>query len=481
MASHPPARCCTIGVKHEGEATGEIKTISGKNKQTELAILILPDVIGHEFINAQLLADHFAANGYFVVMPDLFEGDPIPLNRPEGFDLGKWLTTGGPNNGHTFKQVDPIVETIIKEMRSNLGVKKIGSVGYCFGAKYVARFSAEGKGIDVAAMAHPSFVDAEEIKAMKAPLTIAAAETDEIFPAAKRRETEDILKDMSIPYQINLYSDVVHGFSVRGDMSNKRAKYAKEAAFLQHVQCAIVTGGSRGIGEAIAFDLASRGAKVVLTYSSDRSKKSADALVQRIKTEADSSAIDVQCDLKDPKAAQQIVDATLEAFGDHIDILVNNAAIISDKFVGDITAEHFDDVFQTNVRAPLFMLQAILPRLRRPGRIINISSVGARQGYPGTGVYCASKAALEGFTRNWAAELGKDGTTVNAVNPGPVRSEMLDQVDPKIVEPQLKATVVEQRAGKPEEIAEIVAFLAEPRSSWVSGQCISSSGGFNFY
>ena len=93
-----------------------------------------------------------------------------------------------------------------------------------------------------------------------------------------------------------------------------------------------------------------------------------------------------------------------------------------------MTAEHFDEVFHLNVRAPLFMVQAVLPHLRRPGRIINISSVGAREGYAGTGTYSASKAALEGYTRNWAVELGKDGTTVNAVNPGPVESEMLDQV-----------------------------------------------------
>lgn len=175
------------------------------------------------------------------------------------------------------------------------------------------------------------------------------------------------------------------------------------------------------------------------------------------------------------------MDATLEAFGPHIDILVNNAAIISGEFTQDITAEHFDEVFHTNVRAPLFMLQAVLPHLRKPGRIINLSSVGGRQGYPGVGAYAASKAAIEGFTRVWAAELGKDGTTVNAVNPGPVKSEMLDQVDPKLVEPQLKATLVEQRAGRPEEIAEIIAFLAAPGSSWVSGQCISASGGFHQY
>ena len=177
---------------------------------------------------------------------------------------------------------------------------------------------------------------------------------------------------------------------------------------------------------------------------------------------------------------RKIVDETVRAFG-HVDILVNNAAMISDKYHDAITPEHFDEVFHLNVRAPLLMLQAVLPHLRRPGRIINISSVGARAGYPATGTYSASKAALEGYTRNWAAELGKDGTTVNAVNPGPVQSEMLDQVSPEIVEPQKKATFVEQRLGTPEEVAAIVAFLAEEKSSWVSGQCISARSVRNLY
>jgi len=244
MASNPPAKCCTVGVKHQGEAKGELKKVGGiesyvvypENKQTAHAVLILPDVIGHKFINAQLIADNFAANGYFTVMPDLFEGDPVLLNPPEGFNIMEWLTKSGPSGGHTTKQVDPIVEAVIKDLKSTYGVQKIGSVGYCFGAKYVARFSAKGKGIDVAAFAHPSFVEADEVKAMEAPLTIAAAETDQIFPAAKRRETEDILADLKIPYQITLYSDVVHGFAVRADVSQKRVKFAKEAAFLQHVQ-----------------------------------------------------------------------------------------------------------------------------------------------------------------------------------------------------------------------------------------------------
>ncbi|KAF2858266.1 alpha/beta-hydrolase [Piedraia hortae CBS 480.64] len=242
-ASHPPARCCTVGVKHEGEAKGQIKNIgqiptyiTQPEKKSEYAILLLSDVIGYKFINAQLIADQFAANGYLVVMPDLFQGDPVQLNRPAGFDLMNWLRTGGPEGkGHGTDQVDPIVEQVIKEMRDNMGVKKIGAVGHCFGAKYVARFMAKGKGVDVGAMAHPSFVDVDEIKAVTGPLTIAAAETDQIFPAEKRHETEDILKDMTIPYQITLYSGVEHGFAVRGDIKNRQAKFAKEAAFCQHV------------------------------------------------------------------------------------------------------------------------------------------------------------------------------------------------------------------------------------------------------
>ena len=148
----------------------------------------------------------------------------------------KWAKTGRAGKGHGIDQIDPIISRVISYLKSELGVKKLGGVGYCYGAKFVARFSAQGRGLDASCMAHPSFVDADEIKAMVIPLSIAAAETDEIFPAPKRRETEDLLKDMKIPYQLCLYSDVEHGFAVRTDLSNKRGKFAKEAAFLQHVQ-----------------------------------------------------------------------------------------------------------------------------------------------------------------------------------------------------------------------------------------------------
>jgi dienelactone hydrolase len=146
-----------------------------ESKQTEIAILLLTDVIGYNFINAQLIADQFAANGYYVVVPDLFEGDPIRLNNPPGFDFMEWLKSSGPSGGHGPAQTDPIVEAVIKDMKTNQGVKKIGAVGYCFGAKYVARFMTGGKGVDVGYMAHPSFVDVEEIKALTGPLSISAA------------------------------------------------------------------------------------------------------------------------------------------------------------------------------------------------------------------------------------------------------------------------------------------------------------------
>ncbi|KUJ06765.1 alpha/beta-hydrolase [Mollisia scopiformis] len=245
MASNPPSTCCTVGVKHEGQPVGKSIKIgsteayvaepTGKTVHKDTAILFLPDVIGI-WQNSQLMADQYAANGYFTLMPDLFNGDPLTLNRPDGFDFMAWLNKGtGGNNPHTYEAVDPIVEKSIKYLQEQ-GYKKIGAVGYCFGAKYVARFMAKGKGIEVGYMAHPSFVDEDELAAIAGPLSISAAETDEIFPAEKRHKSEIILVETKQPYQINLFSGVVHGFSVRCDVSKKHEKFAKEKAFLQAVQ-----------------------------------------------------------------------------------------------------------------------------------------------------------------------------------------------------------------------------------------------------
>jgi len=245
MASNPPSTCCTVGVKHEGETTGTLTKIAGgieayiaepkgKTVHEKTAILFLPDVIGI-WENSKLIADQYAANGYYTLIPDLFNGDALSLNRPEGFDLMSWLTKGtGGNNPHTYEAVDPIVEKSIKWLKEQ-GFTKIGAVGYCFGAKYVVRFLTSTGGLSVGFVAHPSFVDESELAAITGPLSIAAAETDQIFPAEKRHKSEDILIKTKQPYQINLFSGVVHGFSVRCDLSKKVEKFAKEQAFLQAV------------------------------------------------------------------------------------------------------------------------------------------------------------------------------------------------------------------------------------------------------
>lgn len=238
MASNPPGRCCAVGVKHEGTAKGEVRTVDNirtyftypEDKSTQHAIIILTDIFGMDFINVQLIADQFAANGYFVTIPDLFDGDVVPHNPPADFDISKWVKEHLPQ----VPTVDAKVEKIIKHMRGELGVKKLGAVGYCFGGKYAIRWLKPGSA-DASYVAHPSFVAAEELEAISGPLSIAAAETDDIFPAPKRRESEDILQKMNVPYQLNLFSDVEHGFAVRTDLSKKRAKFAKEQAFLQAV------------------------------------------------------------------------------------------------------------------------------------------------------------------------------------------------------------------------------------------------------
>ncbi|KAH8808717.1 dienelactone hydrolase [Xylogone sp. PMI_703] len=246
MASNPPARCCTIGVKHEGESTGTRFKITGTNIDAyaaepkgdnvhkDVAIINIPDVIGI-WQNSELITDQLAANGYYTIMPDPFNGDPISLNRPENFDFMAWLTKGSTgDNPHTTETVDPIIEATIKFLQDK-GYKKIGAVGYCFGAKYVVRYLAKGKGLSVGYCAHPSFVTEEELANISGPLSIAAAEIDQIFTTELRHKSEVILKDSKLPYQINLFGSVSHGFAVRGDLSDPVQKWSKEQAFIQAV------------------------------------------------------------------------------------------------------------------------------------------------------------------------------------------------------------------------------------------------------
>ncbi|RAL13462.1 dienelactone hydrolase family protein [Aspergillus homomorphus CBS 101889] len=241
MTSNNLSTCCTIGTLHEGNPKGTIQDIENIStyithppnptpSEPQPAILILTDVIGHRFRNAQLLADQFAAAGYLVVMPDLFTGDSVPLNRPQGFEIMEWA------QNHQPPHTDPIIETILKYIRTTLGCQRVGGVGYCFGGKYVARFLRPGMGaLDAGFTGHPTMMTAQELEAVRGPLSIAAAQHDPIFPAEKRRESEEILGKSDQAWQITVFSDVEHGFAVRGDPEVRRVRFAKEQAFRQAV------------------------------------------------------------------------------------------------------------------------------------------------------------------------------------------------------------------------------------------------------
>jgi 3-oxoacyl-[acyl-carrier protein] reductase len=219
---------------------------------------------------------------------------------------------------------------------------------------------------------------------------------------------------------------------------------------------------------------------VVVTFTSPSSEKTVDELISEINALSNgSSAIKVKADLRLLDAPEQIVSATTAAFGDSIDILVNNAGVEVVKDLNELTPEDFAHVFDVNVRGTFFMTKAVLPHLRAPGRIINITSVGARGGFAKLSAYCASKAAVEGFTRSLAAELGSKGHTVNAVEPGPTATDMIEKIPQDLVEMQKKMTAVENRMGTVEDISLIVAWIAEEQSRWISGQTISASGGFS--
>ncbi|KAE8549444.1 hypothetical protein EYB25_007965 [Talaromyces marneffei] len=224
---------------------------------------------------------------------------------------------------------------------------------------------------------------------------------------------------------------------------------------------AIITGSSRGIGEGLAVEFARRGAKVVVTYTSESSSAKADNILSRLADyKYGRSAITVQADLRTMDGPSQVIAATIKAFPDEgISILVNNAGCEVQKRLSEATVEDLAYVHDLNVRGTMLMTQAVLPHLRRPGRIINIGSVGARAGFPGYSLYAS----------------------INCVNPGPVDTDMIYQINPAIVEAQKKSTPVEQRLATVDDIAQICAFLAEERSRWVTGQTISASGGWTMY
>jgi len=237
---------------------------------------------------------------------------------------------------------------------------------------------------------------------------------------------------------------------------------------------ALVTGGSRGIGAAIAKRLAADGASVAITYAKDAT--SASTVVKAIES-AGGKALAVKADAADAKAVQEAVNQTVATFG-RLDILVNNAGTAIPKPFVEATLEELDQVINLNFRGVLIATQAALKHLQDGGRIINIGScVGERMLTPGLAAYSATKGAVKMFTQGLSREVGQRGITVNNVQPGPIDTD-LNPASGDWAKPQIAVTAL-GRYGKPAEVAALVAFVASPESSYITGANLTVDGGTN--
>jgi 3-oxoacyl-[acyl-carrier protein] reductase len=237
---------------------------------------------------------------------------------------------------------------------------------------------------------------------------------------------------------------------------------------------ALVTGGSRGIGRAIAKRLAADGASVAITYAKDA--KAASAVVKAIELEG-GKAFAIQADAADVEAVKAAVEKTVATFG-RLDVLVNNAGTAIPKTFEETTLEEMDRVIDINLRGTLAATQAALKHIKSGGRIIMIgSAVGERAVAPGLVPYAATKGAVKMFAQSLSRELGSRGITVNNVQPGPIDTDLNPAAGDWAV-PQKAATAL-RRYGHVDEIAAMVAFVAGPESSYITGANLTVDGGMN--
>jgi 3-oxoacyl-[acyl-carrier protein] reductase len=237
---------------------------------------------------------------------------------------------------------------------------------------------------------------------------------------------------------------------------------------------AIVTGGSRGIGRGVALTLAEAGARVIVNYAGN--EKAARKVVAEIDG-AGGTAVAVQADMSRSEDVARLFDAAVEHFG-KIDILVNNAGILLNQPIQAMSEEDYDQIFGINVKGVFLALREAAARLSDGGRVVNLSSSVTRLMFPGYGAYAATKAAVEQFTRVFAREVGPRGITVNAVAPGPTRTELFTMGKTQETIRQLAEMAALGRIGDPEDIARVVLFLCGPEASWITGQIIGVNGGF---
>ncbi len=244
---------------------------------------------------------------------------------------------------------------------------------------------------------------------------------------------------------------------------------------------ALVTGASRGIGRATASALAEAGAHVLVHYG--RSAKEAESLVTEIQTKG-GRADAISADLGSPDGAALLAKQVRSIVRDRLDVLVLNAGISKATTIADHMVEDFDNLFATNVRSPFFLVQQLLPVLGEGSSIAVISSLGARMvvGKPGLKnpsilAYASTKGALETLVKNWAAILGPSGIRVNAVAPGVIDTDLSSFTKTEAGRAAALGMQALKRLGKPEDVADVVAFVASDAARWITGASIPADGG----
>lgn len=240
------------------------------------------------------------------------------------------------------------------------------------------------------------------------------------------------------------------------------------------IRCALITGGSRGIGKAICLKLAKLGYKIALNYRNDEA--GAMEVVNLIKSNG-GEAIAIKGDVSNYEDALNVIEKTKEVYGT-IDVLVNNAGITNDKLILRMKEEDFDKVINVNLKGTFNCVKHVVPLMlkNKRGVIINLSSVIGIIGNAGQSNYAASKAGIIGLTKSLAKELGGKGIRVNAVAPGFIKTDMTEALSETVKE-KLKDSIPLKRLGDGEDIAEVVSFLCSDGASYITGQVINVDGG----
>jgi NAD(P)-dependent dehydrogenase (short-subunit alcohol dehydrogenase family) len=245
---------------------------------------------------------------------------------------------------------------------------------------------------------------------------------------------------------------------------------------------ALITGGTSGIGRAVANKLAQLGIHALVV---GRNEERGEKTIAEIRA-AGGQADFISSDLRDASSARQVARRAIELGNGHVDILINNAGVYPFASTHETSEELFDKVYSLNVKVPYFLVAELAPLMAKRGRgaIVNLSTMVADYGAPGTSLYGSSKAAINLLTKTWTAEYGRSGVRINAVSPGPTRTEGTDSMGEGL--DQLAAEAPAGRAATPDEIAEAIVFLATDRSSFIQGANLASvleqvSAGLNWY